>query len=173
MRFKPSPLTKDVNFECKFCLDCCRGRFIYLTLSDIEKIMKHSHDPQDFTLLTAEEGKIRFVLAYREWDLGCIFHDPETGKCKVHDYNPLICQIYPFMVSHQPLGIEGEKPFEYKGEKLWIYYDKNCPGVGEGQEIITREKIAELGMEFQKEFEKTDLDGLNKLLDGERDGASV
>jgi len=160
MRFKPIPLKNDVKFECKFCVDCCRGRFVYLTLYDIKRIAKHGHDPQDFLLLTVENGKIRFVLAYREWDLGCVFHDPETGKCKIHDYNPLICRIYPFMVSHKPLGVEGEEPFEYKGEKLWLYYDENCPGVGEGNDIITREEIAELGLRFREELNRTDLDEL-------------
>ena len=166
MRFKPKPLKSDVKFECKFCIDCCRGRFIYLTLYDIKRITEHSHDPQDFVLFTAENGKIRFILAYREWDLGCVFHDPETGKCKIHDYNPLVCQIYPFMLSHKPLGIENEEPFEYKSEKLWLYYDESCPGIGEGKEIITREKIAELGLKFKEEFDKTDLDGLSRILDG-------
>ncbi|MBO8174045.1 MAG: YkgJ family cysteine cluster protein [Thermococcus sp.] len=165
MRFKPKPLKNDVKFECKFCIDCCRGRFIYLTLYDIKRIAEHDHDPQDFVLFTAENGRIRFVLAYREWDLGCVFHDPETGKCKIHDYNPLVCQIYPFMVSHKPLGIENEEPFEYKGEKLWLYYDESCPGIGEGKEIITREEIAELGLKFKEGFDKTDLDGLSKILD--------
>ena len=173
MRFEPRPLTRDVNFECKFCLDCCRGRFIYLTLSDIEKIINHGHDPQEFMLLTAEGERIRFVLAYREWDLGCIFHDPETGKCKIHDYNPLVCQIYPFMVSHKPLGIEGEEPFEYNGEKFWLYYDENCPGLGEGGNVITREQIAELGIKFHREFKKTDLDSLNRLLNGGENGAPL
>ena len=165
MRFRPKPLKNDIKFECKFCIDCCRGRFIYLTLYDIKRIIDHGHDLQDFILFTTENGKIRFVLAYREWDLGCVFHDPETGKCKIHDYNPLVCQIYPFMVSHKPLGIENEEPFEYKGEKLWLYYDESCPGIGEGKEIITREEIAELGLKFREEFDKTDLDGLSKILD--------
>ncbi|ADT84686.1 YkgJ family cysteine cluster protein [Thermococcus barophilus] len=165
MRFKPKPLKSDVKFKCKFCVDCCRGRFIYLTLYDIKRIAEHGHDPQDFVLFTAENGKIRFVLAYREWDLGCVFHDPETGKCRIHDYNPLVCRIYPFMVSHRPLGVEREEPFEYKGKKLWLYYDESCPGIGEGKEIITREEIAELGLNFKEEFDKTDLDGLSKILD--------
>ena len=69
------------------------------------------------------------------------------------------------MVSHKPLGIENEEPFEYKGEKLWLYYDESCPGIGEGKEIITREEIAELGLKFREEFDKTDLDGLSKILD--------
>jgi len=167
MRFKPKPLKDDIAFECKFCLDCCRGRFIYLTLYDIKRIAKH-HDPQDFVVLTTENEQIRFILAYREWDLGCIFHDPETGKCKIHDYNPLICQIYPFMVSHKPLGIEGEEPFEYRGEKLWLYYDESCPGIGKGK-TITREEIAELGLKFKEEFDKSNLDGFVDLINGESD----
>ncbi|RLF82531.1 YkgJ family cysteine cluster protein, partial [Thermococci archaeon] len=55
-------------------------------------------------------------------------------------------------------------------EKLWLYYDESCPGIGEGDEIVTREEIAELGLKFQREFENTDLGGLNRLLSGEYDG---
>ncbi|WP_048165764.1 YkgJ family cysteine cluster protein [Palaeococcus pacificus] len=164
MRFKPKPLKKDVHFECKFCLDCCRGRFIYLTLYDIKRIAKNGHDVEDFIMLSMDSGKIRFVLSYREWDLGCIFQDLETGKCKIHDYNPLVCQLYPFMVSHKPLGIEGEEAFEYRGEKLWLYYDESCPGVGEGEEIINMKEIAALGVKFKEELDKTDLEGFNSLL---------
>ncbi len=167
MRFKPKPLKSDVNFECKFCVDCCRGRFIYLTLGDIEKIAEHGHDPQDFLMLTFEGEKVRFVLAYREWDLGCIFHDPETGKCRIHDYSPLVCRIYPFMVSRKPLGVEGEEPFEYKGEKFWLYYDESCPGIGGGNETITPEEIAELGIRFEKEMERTNLDEFAELIKSE------
>lgn len=167
MRFRPRPFKEKVNFECKFCLDCCRERFIYLTLHDIEHITGKGHDVEDFVLLTAENGRIRFVMAYREWDFGCVFHDPETGRCRIHDYNPLICRIYPFMVSHKPLGIEGEEPFEYRGEELWLYYDESCPGIGEGQEVITREEIAALGIKFKEELDKTDLDGFNELLKGD------
>ncbi|AIF70296.1 hypothetical protein PAP_09605 [Palaeococcus pacificus DY20341] len=115
-------------------------------------------------MLSMDSGKIRFVLSYREWDLGCIFQDLETGKCKIHDYNPLVCQLYPFMVSHKPLGIEGEEAFEYRGEKLWLYYDESCPGVGEGEEIINMKEIAALGVKFKEELDKTDLEGFNSLL---------
>ncbi|GAB6100896.1 YkgJ family cysteine cluster protein [Thermococcus atlanticus] len=164
MRFKPKPFREKVNFECKFCLDCCRERFIYLTLHDIERIAGKGHDVEDFVLLTAENGRIRFVMAYREWDLGCVFHDPETGKCRIHDYNPLVCRIYPFMVSHKPLGVDGEEPFEYKGEILWLYYDESCPGINaeEPETTITPEEIAELGVEFEREFERT-MAELNEL----------
>ena len=58
MRFRPKPLKNDIKFECKFCIDCCRGRFIYLTLYDLKRIIEHGHDPQDFILFTAENGKI-------------------------------------------------------------------------------------------------------------------
>ncbi len=132
MRFKPRPFTEPVPFRCEFCLDCCRGRHVYLTLRDIERIAEAGHDPQDFVTFSVEGGKrIRFVLSVREWDLGCVFHDPETGgRCRIHDVRPLICRIYPpFMVSRKPLGVEGEGPFDHKGERLWLYYDENCPGV--------------------------------------------
>ncbi len=170
MRFKPKPFTEPMPFKCLYCLDCCRGRHIYLTLEDIERIAKAGHDPQDFVIFSVEGDEIRFVLAIREWDLGCIFHDPETGKCRIHEVNPIICRIYPFMVSRKPLGVEGEKPFEYEGEKFWLYYDGNCPGINaeEPETIITPEEIAGLGLEFERELERTDLEGFAELMKGER-----
>ncbi len=168
MRFEPKPFTGPVPFKCLYCLDCCRGRHVYLTLKDIERIARKGHDPQDFVRLSVEGDKIRFVLAVREWDLGCVFHDPETGKCTIHDVNPIICRIYPFMVSRKPLGVEGERPFEYRGKKFWLYYDENCPGVNaqEPETTISPEEIAELGLEFEREFERTDVEGLAELLKG-------
>lgn len=168
MRFKPRAFTEPIGFRCLYCLDCCRGRHIYLTLKDIERITKAGYDPQDFVTFSIEGDKVRFVLAVREWDLGCVFHDPETGKCTVHKVRPLICRIYPFMVSQRPLGVEGEKPFHYKGKELWLYYDESCPGVNadEPETMITPEEIAELGLEFEEEFERTDIEGFSELLEG-------
>jgi len=167
MRFKPRPFKGPVGFRCLYCLDCCRGRHIYLTLRDIERISKSGHDPGEFVTFSVEGDKIRFVLDVREWDLGCVFHDPETGKCRVHDSRPLICRIYPFMVSRKPLGVEGEEPFHYRGETFWLYYDESCQGINaEGPEVmITPEEIAELGLEFEREFERTDMAGFAALLD--------
>ena len=168
MRFKPKLFNEPVGFRCLYCLDCCRGRHIYLTLKDIERISRAGHDPQDFVTFSVEGDKIRFVLAVREWDLGCVFHDPETGKCTVHSARPLICRIYPFMVSRKPLGIGGEKPFRYKGQELWLYYDESCRGVNaeEPETTITPEEIAELGLRFEREFKRTDMEGLADLIDG-------
>jgi len=168
MRFKPRSFNEPAGFRCLYCLDCCRGRHIYLTLKDIERIARAGHDPQDFVTFSIEGDKVRFVLAVREWDLGCVFHDPETGKCTIHKVRPLICRIYPFMVSRKPLGVEGEKPFHYKGKELWLYYDESCPGVNadEPETMITPEEIAELGLEFEEEFERTDIEGFAELLAG-------
>ncbi len=173
MRFKPRPFTRPVPFRCLYCLDCCRGRHVYLTLKDIERIARKGHDPQDFVTFSIEGDKIRFVLAIREWDLGCVFHDPETGKCRIHPVRPLICRIYPFMVSRKPLGVDGEKPLEYKGETLWLYYDESCPGINaeEPETMISPEEIAELGLEFEKELKETSLEDFARLineLEGER-----
>lgn len=171
MRFQPKPFTEPVGFRCLYCLDCCRGgRHVYLTLKDIERIAKTGKDPQDFVTFSIEGEKIRFVLSVREWDLGCVLHDPETGKCTIHEARPpLICRIYPFMVSRKPLGVEGgEEPFEYKGEKFWLYYDESCPGgvnAEEPETTITPEEIAELGLEFEKGLEETDMGGFAELLE--------
>lgn len=167
MRFNPLPFLEPIPFECLNCLDCCRERWIYLTLGDIEGLMGLGKDPSQFMVVSMED-KPRFVLSVREWDLGCIFQDPETGLCIVHSRNPLICRIYPFMVSRKPLGVEGERPFEYEGEKLWLYYDKNCPGIGaeEPETIIAPEEIAKFGLEFEKELEETTLESVAELFGG-------
>jgi len=167
MRFKPRPFVKPVGFRCLYCLDCCRARHVYLTLKDVERISMAGHDPQYFVTFSVEGNNVRFVLALREWDLGCVFHDPETGRCTIHDVRPLICRIYPFMVSKKPLGVEGEVPFRCKGQELWLYYDEGCPGINaeNPETTITPEEIAELGLEFEGEFEETDMDGFARLLD--------
>ncbi|ASJ15576.1 hypothetical protein A3L04_00035 [Thermococcus chitonophagus] len=166
MRFKPKPFLKPVKFKCLFCLECCRGRHVYLTYKDIERLVKAGYDPQEFLTFSIENGKVKFVLSVREWDLGCIFHDPETGKCKVHPHRPLICRIYPFMVSRRPLGVEGEKPIEFNGVKYWLYYDENCPGINveDGDGIITPEEILKLGIKFEEELECTNFDTVLSLL---------
>jgi len=167
MRFEPRPFPHPVPFRCLYCLDCCRRRHVYLTLRDIERIARAGHDPQDFVTFSVEGNRIRFVLAVREWDLGCVFHDPETGRCRIHEVNPIICRIYPFMVSRKPLGVEGERPFQYNGQRLWLYYDASCPGINatEPETLITPEEIAELGLEFERELERTDMEGLARLMD--------
>ncbi|CAB49353.1 YkgJ family cysteine cluster protein [Pyrococcus abyssi] len=165
MRFKPKPFTKPVKFKCKFCLDCCKGRHVYLTLKDIKRLIDAGKDPQEFLTISIEGNKIRFVLSVREWDLGCVFQDPETGLCTVHPHRPLICRIYPFMVSKKPLGVEGEKPIETKDGRFWLYYDENCPGINnkEGEEI-TPEQILKLGIEFERELEETTIDNVLDIL---------
>ncbi|AEC51374.1 hypothetical protein PNA2_0456 [Pyrococcus sp. NA2] len=165
MRFLPKPFTKPVKFKCKFCLECCKGRHVYLTLNDIRRLIDAGYDPQEFVTISIEGGKIRFVLSVREWDLGCVFQDPETGLCRAHPHRPLICRIYPFMVSKKPLGVEGEKEIEFQGKKFWLYYDENCPGINEEDgDVITPEDILKLGTKFEEELKATDLDGFIELL---------
>jgi len=165
MRFKPRPFITPVRFKCLFCLDCCRGRHVYLTVSDIKRLVGSGHDPQKFLTFSIEGGNIRFVLSVREWDLGCIFHDPGTGKCTIHPIRPLICRIYPFMVSKRPLGVEGEEPVQYKGRMLWLYYDESCPGINSQEgEVITPEEIAELGVKFEEELSRTTFEDVIKVL---------
>lgn len=57
MRFKPKPFTEPVGFRCLYCLDCCRGRHVYLTLKDIERIARTGKDPQDFVTFSIEGEK--------------------------------------------------------------------------------------------------------------------
>ena len=79
----------------------------------------------------------------------------------------LLFAVFTPMVSRKPLGVEGERPFRYKGETLWLYYDESCPGINaeNPETTITPEEIAELGLEFEREFEKTDMDGFARLIE--------
>ncbi len=161
--FRPLPFKHPVSFRCLYCLDCCRGKHVYLTFDDVGRISSLGYDPSEFVTLSVEGNSVYPILSIREWDLGCVFHDPETGKCRIHEVKPLICRMYPFMVSRKPLGVKGEEPFHYNGQTLWLYYDEGCPGINaEGPETtITPEEVAKLGVEFERE-----LSTLNSTLNG-------
>lgn len=109
-----------------------------------------------------EGEKICFVFFVREWDLGCVFYDFEIGKCIIYKVRFFICRIYLFMVLKKLFGVEGEKFFEYRGERFWLYYDESCLGVNveELEIMIMLEEIVEFGLEFEKELEEIDMDGL-------------
>ena len=57
---------------------------------DTEKLERVGFDQEDFTI-TDRDGltKLRNV---GEW---CYFYDPEEKKCRVYEYKPLGCYLYP------------------------------------------------------------------------------
>jgi Fe-S-cluster containining protein len=82
MRFKPRPFTEPVGFRCLYCLDCCRGRHVYLTLKDIERIAETGKDPQDFVTFSIEGEKFAScsVCGNGTWAVSSTTRRPENAR---------------------------------------------------------------------------------------------
>ena len=68
----------------------------------------------------------------------CSCFNPCDHKCKIYDYRPFECQLYPFLLTR-------------KDNKLYLSKDKGCPYCNSGSEDIIRDQIDYLKKEFQKE----------------------
>ncbi|MEA1993902.1 MAG: YkgJ family cysteine cluster protein [Euryarchaeota archaeon] len=130
MKEKLVPL-KDQRFECQQCGECCKSRWVPLTLSDILRI-KNEAPSEEFLLVWNEK---ELVIERREWDNGCVFL--EDNKCSIHEIKPLICRLYPIAVSELPLLKKKENvPYRLKnGKRVYLYVDESCKGIGKGEKF--------------------------------------
>lgn len=71
------------------CFKCCLNTEMILSEDDIKRIEKLGYEREEFTVY--KDGYYRL----RNVDGHCIFLDPKTGKCKIYNYRPLGCRIYP------------------------------------------------------------------------------
>ena len=83
-----------VTFKCQRCaVFCCRLGAPKLLRKDIERLEQAGHRAGDF--LDRERGSIK-----SKEDGSCIFLSAEETsrfyKCAVHDFRPILCQLYPF-----------------------------------------------------------------------------
>ena len=137
------------KYKCKQCGECCRVRGVPLTLFDIERIEKNTE--KEFALYDISRKK--FVIEKRIWDNGCVFLDDRS--CAIHEYKPLICRLFPLGVFYNPLS-ESDTPHILKnGEKVYIYVDVSCPGIGDEGEPFDIEKILELCQKIKIEMAYT------------------
>ncbi len=91
---------------------CCRRYAIYVIPADIRRIADHlDRPPADFvtveTVDLAPELPVvyldgrpsQLVLAPAPGGEDCLFVDPATRRCTIHDHAPYICRMYPHTVA--------------------------------------------------------------------------
>ena len=96
---------------------CCRRYAIYVVPADIRRIAAHLGRPAaDF--VTAETADLapelpvvyldgrpsQLALASVPGGEDCVFVDPDTRRCTIHDHAPYVCRMYPHTVAgeHEP-----------------------------------------------------------------------
>jgi Fe-S-cluster containining protein len=77
--------------EGKFCGKCCHNTEMPLTEEDIKRIESLGYDRRDFTV------KIDGIYRLRNVNGKCFFLD-EDNRCKIYEYRPLGCRIYPIVL---------------------------------------------------------------------------
>lgn len=71
-------------------------------------------------------GKIGVYLKKNGW---CVFFD---GKCRIYHERPEACRRYPFYFREKG---DYEALYQYNNEKIYVYVDGNCSGVGLGEKV--------------------------------------
>lgn len=129
----------DVRFTCKGCGKCCRRYEVPLLMRDVDRLA--GEVDRSFVRVLVHGKNVDPVLTKREWDLGCVFLDPEALRCSVHPHRPTACRLYPFALSRTP--VEGGRAFvELDGERLTLVAFRSCPEVGEGEPMHIWDLIA-------------------------------
>ncbi len=91
--------------ECLKCGLCCMGTEMILLPSDISVIKSLGYSVNEFAIYWGGYWRLRNV------DGHCYFYDPVSGTCKIYEYRPLGCRIYPVIY------VEGVGPA----------VDRDCP----------------------------------------------
>ncbi len=98
---------KDIFFECKNCAECCKLNNIPATEEDIIKMVENGIEvdqaveelsPILVPCPNVENGVTKaYILRRKPFVNECAFVD-ENNLCKVHEFKPLACQLYPFSI---------------------------------------------------------------------------
>ena len=96
--------TRKVWFQCNSTTACCRYHEIPITERDIQRILDNGYDLFQFIVEPSpilikskmKEGAYTkaYVLKKKPFTTECVFL--ENGKCKIHEFKPTACRLYPF-----------------------------------------------------------------------------
>ncbi|MBO3800187.1 MAG: YkgJ family cysteine cluster protein [Candidatus Brockarchaeota archaeon] len=120
-------------FKCKLCGQKCCNMNPEIDKEDLERIrkifpsFKPYVSPEGKMLLMGEKGYCPFL---------------KNGLCIIHEYKPVICQLYPFYPIEKKIldNLLEEIPEDveivgYGLEEYVFLFDEKCPGIGEGEPI--------------------------------------
>ncbi len=98
---------RHIHFECTNCGLCCKANRIPLREEDIERLQEQGYELDQLfeeispVLISSQNIDGNFIKAYilrkKPFSNECIFLD-ENNMCKVHEFKPLACRIYPFAI---------------------------------------------------------------------------
>ncbi len=96
--------TREVWFQCNSTTACCRYHEIPITEKDIQRILDNGYDLFQFIVEPSpilikskmKEGAYTkaYMLKKKPFTTECVFL--EDGKCKIHEFKPTACKLYPF-----------------------------------------------------------------------------
>ena len=97
---------QEISFKCHSTTACCRLHTIPLTEEDVLRIEQHGYELFQFLEETSPiivKSKIRkgnytkaYILKKKPFTNECVFL--EDNKCKIHDFKPIACRLYPFSI---------------------------------------------------------------------------
>lgn len=78
-------------FQCIRCGQCCKNTEMILLREDIERIASLGFKIEDFVVYSRGFARLRNV------DGRCVFLDPKTKLCRIYDWRPKGCRLYPIV----------------------------------------------------------------------------
>jgi Fe-S-cluster containining protein len=119
-------------FKCMLCGQLCCSLNPEISEEDLERI-KRAHP--SFKPYVSPEGKM-ILIGDNSY---CPFL--KNGVCMIHEYKPIVCQLYPFYpVEKKVLNSIMELPedaevVKHGSEEYVFLFDEECPGVGSGDPV--------------------------------------
>jgi len=113
---RPKPKQFVPQEACFSCQGCCRFNapdspwVPCLIEEDIQGLLDKKIPPALLSL----NKRIRPLPNPKGEGFVCAFFDINTNKCKVYDFRPFECQLYPFLIN-------------LRGKKVILTVDLNCP----------------------------------------------
>lgn len=107
--------------SCLKCRGCCRFKEANSVWSPclLDEEMQDLLDRKDFPPVSISgERKLCLLPEPQGQGFVCPFLDIAGNKCKIYDFRPFECQLYPFLIS-------------FREQKILLTIDLNCPHVKE------------------------------------------
>lgn len=91
-----SNLESNITVNCVFkdCYQCCLETEMLLTNEDLERIESHGFKRENFCL---PQSEVENFWQLKNIENRCFFLS-KNGKCKIYDYRPVGCRVYPLIV---------------------------------------------------------------------------
>ena len=120
----------EVKMNCLRCGRCCMGTQMELLPEDIERLLNLGYKLEDFAYFDGVYWRLKNRDGY------CVFFDKEKKSCKIYEYRPIGCRLYPLQLVDNEVNI-----------------DRNCPA----WRSIPKSEIERLGKYVIKFVERAKL----------------